>query len=417
MAKTKDLGVSLKTPQQVWDYYCTVGNFTKSDVDSDAESWISSLFSKFSEEEFEIVIRNSAGSPAYAVFDETFFKTVLENVRMKEEMESLKSIDRSTGNSIDLLTQTVAQVMKKQVEDLTLESLQNDFQNWVQTSYGPNYVQPKVYVKPDGKPIEGVINKKFDNVIRWVNLNMPVLLTGPAGSGKNVLVGQVADYLGLPYIVLNRVQDAAELTGFKTIDGEYAITPFIKFCKECNKKKQSGIVLFDEIDGSDANALLAINDAISSREITLADTSVLDLKNIKFMACANTWGTGATDEYVGRNQLDSATLNRYMKVVVDYDPNIEESICPDKTLLKFFREFRMAIKNAGIKHIVSYRNLIGLTEGLGYEKEHLTKEIKTDILKEALIQNLTGDDLNQIVRNLGYTEYRDIIAELAEENY
>lgn len=415
MAKTKDSVVSLKTPQQVWDYYCTVGNFTKGNVDSDTESWISALFSKFSEEEFEIVLRNSAGSPAYAVFDETFFNTVLENQKMKQELEEMKSVDRKTANSLDLLTQTVANTMKESVKAIAFDDLKSEFSGWVNTTYGPTVVAPKQYVKPNGEPIHGVVNKKFPNVLRWVCLNTPVMLTGPAGSGKNVLVEQIAEHLGMPLVVLNRVQDAAELQGFKTVDGEYAITPFIAFVRECMKKKEDGIVLFDEIDGSDANALVAINDAISSRKITLADNTQLDLKKIHFIACGNTWGTGATEEYVGRNQLDAASLNRFRPVLVDYDPVIEESLCPDKNLLKFFHEFRTAVKRCGIKHIVSYRNLMALVDAFEYEKDNLTHDIKMDILKEALIENLTRDDLGQIYPKLDYTEYRNILEEIAED--
>lgn len=415
MAKTKDSVVSLKTPQQVWDFYCEVGNFNKEKVGEDAEEWITNLFSKFSEEEFEIVLRNSAGSPAYAVFDETFFNTVLENQRMKQELEEMKSVDRKTANSLDLLTQTVANTMKESVKAIAFDDLKSEFSGWVNTTYGPTVVAPKQYVKPNGDPIHGVVNKKFPNVLRWVYLNTPVMLTGPAGSGKNVLVEQIAEHLGMPLVVLNRVQDAAELQGFKTVDGEYAITPFIAFVRECMKKKADGIVLFDEIDGSDANALVAINDAISSRKITLADNTQLDLKKIHFIACGNTWGTGATEEYVGRNQLDAASLNRFRPILVDYDPVIEESLCPDKNLLKFFREFRAAVKRCGIKHIVSYRNLMALVDAFEYEKDNLTHDIKVDILKEALIENLTRDDLGQIYPKLDYTEYRNILEEIAED--
>jgi len=420
MANKKDLGVSLKTPQQVWDYYCVVGNFSQSKVEEDAESWITSLFTEFSEEEFETVIRNSAGAPAYAVFDATFFRTVLEKVKMKEEMEkmkkdmeSLQSVDRTTANSLDLLTHVVAKTMEDEVKKVTMSGLQDEFKNWVDSNYGPSYIAPKIYVKPTGEPISGVVNVKFGNVLRWVALNTPVLLTGPAGCGKNVLVSQIAEHLGMPFVVLNRIQDAAELQGFKTVDGEYAITPFIHFCKDCIEKDIDGIVLFDEIDGSDANALIAINDAVSSRAITLADNSHLDLRKIHFMACANTWGTGATDEYVGRNQLDSATLNRFRPVEIDYDPKVEESICTDKVLLKFFREFREATKKCGIRHIVSYRNLKSLVDAFDYEKDNLTHEVKKDILKEALVENLTRDDLSQIYPKLDYSDYRGLIEELA----
>lgn len=415
MAKKHDSGVSLKTPQQIWDFYCEVGYFDKSSVEGqDAEKWITDLIPKFTEEEFETVIRNSAKSPAYAVFDETFFNMVLENVRMKKEMDEMKSVDRKTANSLDLLTQTVADTIRHSVENVVLDGIKDDISSWAEETYGPKYVTPKVYVKPNGEPIDGIVNEKFEDVCDWMIVNEPVLLTGPAGCGKNVLVEQIGQHLGMPVVVINRAQDAGELQGFKTAFGDYAVVPFIKFVRDCMEKDIEGIVVLDEIDGSDANALIAINNAIANRSITLADCSELDLHKIHFAACANTWGTGATSEYVGRNQLDAATLDRFMPEEITYDPRIEEAICPYEDLREFFQEFREALKMCGIKHVVSYRGLSAATKKFDLYKGNPTKKQKISILKSALIKNLKRDNLRNIYPNLSYSEYRDLIEELAE---
>ena len=44
------------------------------------------------------------------------------------------------------------------------------------------------------------------------------------------------------------------------------------------------------------------------------------------IAAANTWGKGADREYVGRNQLDAAFLDRFAKLAWDYDQDFELDI-------------------------------------------------------------------------------------------
>ncbi len=41
------------------------------------------------------------------------------------------------------------------------------------------------------------------------------------------------------------------------------------------------------------------------------------------IAAANTWGMGATSEYVGRMRLDGATLDRFVPLYWGYDESLE----------------------------------------------------------------------------------------------
>ena len=86
-------------------------------------------------------------------------------------------------------------------------------------------------------------------------------------------------------------------------------------------------------------------------------------------------------------------------------------------MLQFFREFRNAVKRCGIKHIISYRNLTALVKRFDLHKDDMTDELKARILKQALVRNLNCDDLSQIYPKLDYTEYRNILEQMAEERY
>lgn len=59
---------------------------------------------------------------------------------------------------------------------------------------------------PEGiHKVVGTTHEKFDEVANIVNLDIPVYLTGKAGTGKNVICQQVAEALGLDFYFTNAV--------------------------------------------------------------------------------------------------------------------------------------------------------------------------------------------------------------------
>lgn len=80
--------------------------------------------------------------------------------------------------------------------------------------------------------------------------------------------------------------------------------------------------------------------------------------DFRVVAAGNTIGQGASIEYVGRTQLDAASLDRFAVVDVDYDRTIEMSCArDDRELVDFIHDVRGAAKSAGIPMVVSYRTI------------------------------------------------------------
>ena len=83
------------------------------------------------------------------------------------------------------------------------------------------------------------------------------------------------------------------------------------------------------------------------------------------IATANTLGTGPTAEFAGRQKLDPATLNRFVKIFIDTDESMEDSIVTDmlgeataQAWLKKVRHVRRAVADLRIKHFVTMRDSI-----------------------------------------------------------
>ena len=116
--------------------------------------------------------------------------------------------------------------------------------------------------------------------------------------------------------------------------------------------------------------------------------------DFRIIAAANTWGKGADLQYVGRNALDAATLDRFDNIFFDYDKHLEECLYPSEEILKFMWSFREAVLKTKIPHVVSTRGI-----GKVYKKEMNGIPV-ADILTSNVIKNLSQDDINTIIGNM-----------------
>ncbi len=228
-------------------------------------------------------------------------------------------------------------------------------------------------------------HQKFEQVLTQVQLDEPVMLIGPAGSGKNYAVAQVAEGLGLPMYYTNNASNEFKLTGFIDAGGTYRDTQFYKAFKD------GGVFFLDEIDNSDPSALIVINSALANGYMAFPHETIRRHPDFRCVAAANTWGKGSNLQYVGRNVLDGATLDRFDMVFFDYDRKLERALYPSDELLEFMWSLRDAADECRIPHIVSTRAI-----GKCYKKERYGMDLET-ILRTNVIRSLTQDDMNMLV--------------------
>lgn len=239
-----------------------------------------------------------------------------------------------------------------------------------------------------GQTSGGFYHEKYPQILRQIQLDEPIMLIGPAGSGKNVVVSQVADSLGLKMYYTNNASNEFKLTGFIDAGGNYRDTEFYKAFKN------GGVFFLDEIDNSDPSALIVINSALANGYMAFPHETIDRHPDFRIIAAANTWGKGADLQYVGRNALDAATLDRFDNIFFDYDRHLEECLYPNEEVLKFMWSFRDAVLKTKIPHVVSTRGI-----GKVYKKEINGIPVQ-DILTSNVIKNLGQDDVNTIVGNM-----------------
>lgn len=210
--------------------------------------------------------------------------------------------------------------------------------------------------------VAGRQHAEFGNVLKSVAAGVHVYLVGAAGTGKSTIAENVAKALGVTFASKSVTAQTSEasLVGFVDAHGKTVRTPFRDVFEH------GGVFLLDEVDNGNPNVLNVLNSALANGVMAFPDGMVKRHENFVGMASANTYGNGATAEYVGRNPIDAAFLDRFAMVAIDLDEALEQSMLDSvgldaavaKRWLAAVRQSRENVAKYGLRVIVSPRATI-----------------------------------------------------------
>lgn len=266
--------------------------------------------------------------------------------------------------------------------------------------------------KPTEKPkelkkeeIKQVKHEKYDVIKCCLENSIPVYLAGPAGSGKNYTVEQIAKELEWNFYFSNSVQQEYKLTGFIDAGGKYHETEFYKACKEASDGRN--VVFFlDEMDASIPEVLVLLNASIANGYFEFPCGRLNFGEKVHFVSAGNTVGSGADELYTGRMVLDQATLDRFAIIEFDYSKNIELLNSNNNTeLVEFIHELRNEAITKGIRATFSYRCITMLTK---LEKSGMNLK---EAMKIAVVKGLDKDTINTFTM-IGHSRYHKALQEV-----
>lgn len=226
----------------------------------------------------------------------------------------------------------------------------------------PNVIEVHVPNKPV-KVVDGLTHYQFPKVLAHLASGNHVFMVGKAGSGKTSIAEMASEALGIPFSSKSCTSQTTEssLVGFMNATG-YVSTEF-------RKAFEFGHVFnLDEIDHANPNVLGVLNSALANKQMAFPDGMVTRHDNFIVVASGNTFGTGATAQYVGANPIDAATKDRFAVMEIHYDEAIEDAMVASVGLekavatkwLATVRKCRVNVDTHGLKIVVSPRaSMIG----------------------------------------------------------
>jgi hypothetical protein len=256
---------------------------------------------------------------------------------LKEHHEKISSQSTKVSERLETMA-TWAKTVNTKIEDL---------------EKNPVAKATRIEIVKDDTVVAKIDNphKCFDLLLRSVMANIPIWLVGPSGSAKTTNAKLVADTLGLPFFCSSVTSQTSitALVGYMDANGKYNPSAFR------NAFEFGGVFLLDEIDAGNANVLSVLNSADNSF-YSFPDQMVNRHPAFRLIAAGNTYGSGASREYVGRNPIDAATINRFAFIDWPYDNDWEMNIATDKAWCTLVQYLRLQVDQSNLRVIISPRS-------------------------------------------------------------
>ena len=286
---------------------------------------------------------------------------------------------------------------------------------------------------PKTKTVHSAFMKIINILKSQKRIQKNIMMVGEAGSGKTHLASTIAEALGLNFYPMSvgLQTTKSDLLGFINAHGQYVTSPV----REAFEK--GGVLLLDEFDSTHAGVVTIINALLANGHCSFPDKIVEKNKNFICIVACNTYGHGANIDYVGRNRLDGATLDRFIVIDVGYDKKLEKALTQNDEWLEIVNKIRKNVEKQGIKMIISPRasmngadlleagfklsEVIDMCILKGADNDTRTKCLNGIDLKELKTESVK--DISEYVRNLDkyqtfeirtvYENFESIISYLA----
>ena len=211
----------------------------------------------------------------------------------------------------------------------------------------------EVQVGETVRKVEGLAHHLLPKLIRVMARRQAPFMVGPAGTGKTSAWLQAAEALGVrPFVFSCHAQmTESRIFGYQDARGQYRPSLFREAWE------RGGAFLFDEGDNMNENLLASVNGAVANGHCAFPDGMVERHPDCIIGMAGNTFGTGADRVYVGRTQLDGATLDRFAFIPWPVDEALEGAATgvDQESWIAYVRKCREAADRLKSRHIISPR--------------------------------------------------------------
>jgi cobaltochelatase CobS len=257
----------------------------------------------------------------------------------------------SDSKNIDLVTALKNAIGETRInEDRVIELIKEHSNVQIETKYINEAKETSHNIK--------IKHFQFDTLLALIASGCNVWLTGGAGGGKTHSTSDVAKVLGLDFYTKSISAQTSEFSffGFINAAGNFVETDFY------NAYTKGGLFCIDEIDNGSPNLLSVLNSALANGKCSFANGTQTRHKDFICVATANTIGRGGNQKYVGRLQIDAATLDRFALLNWDYDTNLEDLLSGNKEVSQYVQKLRNKAIDNNLNCVISPRASIAISK-------------------------------------------------------
>lgn len=259
--------------------------------------------------------------------------------------------------------------------------------------------EKKRKAEEEAKMIDMSKLQPHEQLKRFIEAGMRnIWMVGPAGCGKSTMARMTAKELNLPYLCISCGigTSATEFLGYK-----YPTRESTKFAEYYAKPS---IILIDEMTALDPAVGQVLNAALANDEIETTTGLVSRNPECIIIATSNTFGSGASRQYVANNQLDASTIDRFIGGIIEVDYSVDYESQYDVDVVNYVWKLRECIKACNIRRIASTRMI---QSGTRMKKAYFKN------WKDMLICNWT-DTEREMVKKFFTPENKERITESKE---
>lgn len=323
----------------------------------------------------------------------------LEVNKIPKQQSTEQHTNQTNMNPYEMMQEDIALKVYDRLKNDTLQ--QSQIEDLVRDTIAKMDIHKHIIVVEDKRvdpatttEVNEAAHKCLPELMGVINAGCWAAIVGPTGGGKTLACFQIARLLGYKIVRIKKMHKHLaphELIGFLDAGGNYkkgswtdAILGYehnpMSGYPNCDEPKtEPAMVIVDEMDKANENVMMLIKD-LASGVISMPYGQQRVNPKVMVVATMNTWGQGATREYVGAQAQDAALLNEFNFVEWGYDTDFEWTLLQQlfnsykdvgeyqvgdmRRLLDMFIAMRVKADQQKVRVIISTRNIINVAKML-----------------------------------------------------
>ena len=252
----------------------------------------------------------------------------------------------------ELMAEAMAMIANGSSGSVNAEEVQKIVHHELAMLDRPKVIELEVKLPKGGKSNVKGQHKEFPKLPRLMGAKKSAMLVGDAGSGKTYGARIAAKTLELDFRVFSFTNETSlgRTMGFMNAMGEYVPTAVREMYEN------GGVLILDEFDAANANVAMALNNLLDGEEYVFADKVVKRHEDFRYVACTNTYASGANKKYNARNKIDDSTMDRFAAIIDwGYDEVLERRLFGDTEATRVVQQIRSNANKMGLNGLITPR--------------------------------------------------------------